>query len=550
MATKPYNANSSEPLMLTDDDQKEINASLCLLWTKFDGRLKNVVIQDQRAFINYGKHQEKIVIDLVKSNCTIVNRNILNEENREFDLKNNNTIKEYNEAIKSLKEKLNASEIRANKAIEDLQTYEIHKEALKKKIDSEQTNNASQSLEDVSQTSLFKTIVVNNFNTNNEGLDIILTNDVKLMKCKLDDDIDLIWEELNTRLHKMFGYAEEIKRGATLEDLNWAHETLPAYINWDRMNNLRPMVKFWLQKVNKQLKKLSKPSSAFTNHPINKNTISEEIEDDKSGEELNFKKKEKALKNKDKKIEKFIQYGQELREKAIKAIQDDSQLATNNNDSLVNYNRNLVKSFEVFSNEPIKIIDITSAEKRVSQWISQKESSDKIESALKVYKFYHRINLIYIYEEFNQFVTNKYADDVEKQEVLERQLERDMFCALQQIVPRTERRRKESSKRLRDLIDAGITFDQIVDIGMTITDFETDNIYYLKFLSALDLQTIKNSCESDDDVSVERPNPKIMLNKLTKSINKISSLKIQEIDEQGDRDENDVDNMEVDIVNC
>lgn len=82
MATKPYNANSSEPLMLTDDDQKEINASLCLLWTKFDGRLKNVVIQDQRAFINYGKHQEKIVIDLVKSNCTIVNRNILNEENR------------------------------------------------------------------------------------------------------------------------------------------------------------------------------------------------------------------------------------------------------------------------------------------------------------------------------------------------------------------------------------------------------------------------------------------------------------------------------------
>ncbi|CAB4390026.1 unnamed protein product [Rhizophagus irregularis] len=529
MATKPYNANSSEPLMLTDDDQKEINASLCLLWTKFDGRLKNVVIQDQRAFINYGKHQEKIVIDLVKSNCTIVNRNILNEENRE---------------------KLNASEIRANKAIEDLQTYEIHKEALKKKIDSEQTNNASQSLEDVSQTSLFKTIVVNNFNTNNEGLDIILTNDVKLMKCKLDDDIDLIWEELNTRLHKMFGYAEEIKRGATLEDLNWAHETLPAYINWDRMNNLRPMVKFWLQKVNKQLKKLSKPSSAFTNHPINKNTISEEIEDDKSGEELNFKKKEKALKNKDKKIEKFIQYGQELREKAIKAIQDDSQLATNNNDSLVNYNRNLVKSFEVFSNEPIKIIDITSAEKRVSQWISQKESSDKIESALKVYKFYHRINLIYIYEEFNQFVTNKYADDVEKQEVLERQLERDMFCALQQIVPRTERRRKESSKRLRDLIDAGITFDQIVDIGMTITDFETDNIYYLKFLSALDLQTIKNSCESDDDVSVERPNPKIMLNKLTKSINKISSLKIQEIDEQGDRDENDVDNMEVDIVNC
>jgi hypothetical protein len=81
MASKFHNVNSSELLTFTEEEQNEINASLCLLWTKFDGRLKSVVIQNQRAFINYGKHQEKIIINLVKSNCTIINRNILNEEN-------------------------------------------------------------------------------------------------------------------------------------------------------------------------------------------------------------------------------------------------------------------------------------------------------------------------------------------------------------------------------------------------------------------------------------------------------------------------------------
>lgn len=35
---------------------------------------------------------------------------------------------------------------------------------------------------------------------------------------------------------------------------------------------------------------------------------------------------------------------------------------------------------------------------------------------------------------------------------------------------------------------AGITLDQLVNISMTITDF--DNIYYMKFLSALDPQIV------------------------------------------------------------
>ncbi|GES99666.1 hypothetical protein GLOIN_2v1815048 [Rhizophagus clarus] len=561
MATKSFNVNSSESLILTDSDQYEINASICLLWTKFKGKLRNIAIQDQRAFINYGKHQDKIIIDLVKSSCTIVNKDILTEENnieklrKEFDLKESSIIKKYNDIIKNLEEKFSNSEIKANKAIQELQVYKMH---LEKPINLEQTN-ANQSLVNTSSSSSSssKTNVPNN--SNSRDLNLILTNDVSLMKCKLDDDVNLIWEELNTRLHQKFGYAEEVKRSASSDDLNWAHITLPAYINWDRMKKLHPMLKFWLQKVNKRLKKLPKSSSSvFVNQPEINNIVVEEINEELSNEELNADtttdsiKKEKALKKRNEKLEKFSRYGRELREKAIKIAHDRSQLVTNNSDSLIGHNRNLTQPFDVFSNEQIKIIDMPSAKKRVTQWIYQKQKSDQIELAFKAYKFYHRMNLIYIYEEFKQFVADKYNDDVDKQELLERQLERDLFCALQQITPRTERRRKESSKRLRDLINGGITFDQIVDVGMSVTDFEADNIYYMNFLTALDLQTIKDLYGSDDHIIIEPTNPKAMLNKLTESINKISNLKIQEIDEHGDGDDErnimEIDNV-ADIIN-
>jgi hypothetical protein len=50
--------------------------------------------------------------------------------------------------------------------------------------------------------------------------------------------------------------------------------------------------------------------------------------------------------------------------------------------------------------------------------------------------------------------------------------------------------KKREFKRLQDLIAAGITFDQIVNNGMTITDFEMDNIYYMKFSHIDDGQKI------------------------------------------------------------
>ena len=154
------------------------------------------------------------------------------------------------------------------------------------------------------------------------------------------------------------------------------------------------------------------------------------------------------------------------------------------------------------------------------------------------------MNLIFIYEDFKEFITLNYPDDLMQQELLERQLERDVFCAIQQITPRTERRRRDSAIRIRNLIDAGITFDQIVNIGISVTDFEADNIYYDKFLLALDLQYIKNlsgrTLLSLEPLSIEPVNPRTLLNNLAKSISNIQEIDIG-LDDANEQHNNNMD---------
>jgi hypothetical protein len=243
-----------------------------------------------------------------------------------------------------------------------------------------------------------------------------------------------------------------------------------------------------------------------------------------------------------KKFEKFENYGKSLRKIVVRSIRNSTANCSNET-SLIKHKQDF--TLETLSNEPIEIIDILSAERRVKQWINQQQQTDKAELAFKAYKFYHRMNLIYIYDDFKEYITHEYCDDTAKQELLERQLERDMFCAFQNIVPRTERRRKESAIRIRNLINTGITFDQIVSTGMSLTDFEADNLYYNKFCLALNLQNIKDLNENESLLlpsSVEPTTPGMMLNKLSRSINKISNSQNQVMLDNNSDSSMDVDN--------
>ena len=75
---------TEEPLSLTEEEQCKINASLCLIYSKLNGRLKSITVQNQHGFINYGRQREKITVNLIESDCIMVNKDkfdVLSEKN-------------------------------------------------------------------------------------------------------------------------------------------------------------------------------------------------------------------------------------------------------------------------------------------------------------------------------------------------------------------------------------------------------------------------------------------------------------------------------------
>jgi len=81
---------------------------------------------------------------------------------------------------------------------------------------------------------------------------------------KLDD----VWESLNEHCHNKFGYGDNVKKSTTLEDLQWAKRTLPAYTNWDKFNPFSLFVELWNKKITTSLKKhssyLNNKGTSFT----------------------------------------------------------------------------------------------------------------------------------------------------------------------------------------------------------------------------------------------------------------------------------------------
>jgi hypothetical protein len=209
---------------------------------------------------------------------------------------------------------------------------------------------------------------------------------------------------------------------------------------------------------------------------------------------------------------KFIKFGQELRKLVIHDLQANTssvcKLADGQNNQLLD------QSLNIISAEPVKIKDKESAIERIKQWSLQRNQIEKIGKAFNVFKFYHRMSLMDIYNEINVVATLKFPNNKDKQ----RAFEREIICTQEGISERSERRFKISAKRLKYIIGAGISFNQLIKVGMHITDFESSKHFYEKFSEALDVDSIENLNEE-----VRPLNTKILLDKL-------SAYEIMELD--------------------
>ncbi|CAB4433390.1 unnamed protein product [Rhizophagus irregularis] len=61
--------NNTVSLLFSDNDNIKISATLSFIRNKLQGRLKNIsVINDRTAVIIYGKHKDRLMIDLKDNN--------------------------------------------------------------------------------------------------------------------------------------------------------------------------------------------------------------------------------------------------------------------------------------------------------------------------------------------------------------------------------------------------------------------------------------------------------------------------------------------------
>ncbi|CAB4423894.1 unnamed protein product [Rhizophagus irregularis] len=75
-------------------------------------------------------------------------------------------------------------------------------------------------------------------------------------------------------------------------------------------------------------------------------------------------------------------------------------------------------ALKVMTSESIQITDEESAKERITQWVDQKNHSKQVELATKAYKLYHRMSLVYIYNDLHIISVEKHPNDEREQEDL------------------------------------------------------------------------------------------------------------------------------------
>ncbi|CAB5208309.1 unnamed protein product [Rhizophagus irregularis] len=544
-------------LSLSDNDNIKISEALSFIRNKLQGRLKNIsVINDRTAVVIYGKHKDRLMIDLKDNNY-----------------------------YENLEEKLEALKAENNNLLSELKKFETLARfdgSFSTVVSSDNDNNETSLVDNISTTSTASNNLPSmsspSISTSSKPFKLedyitVLNDDLNTVNQSIEDDSDEIWEKLNSRCHKKFGYNNEIKQ-PTREDIKWGADILPIYAEWKKLKDFKCLIEKWIAKINEYMQKndmlsssptlisssssfstLIQPSPSSTSVPLsfvslikgkkvrdnvnesievvkinvdNKNEVDEDVEimeidvenDDIQNEETEDKAK-KNLEAKELKEKKFKKFGEKLR----KLVMDDLQ--SNTHDSpvqkladkdMVNesdlQNNNLTHSLNLLTAEPIKIIDKTSGIQRVKQWALQKNQIEKIGIAFNVFKFYHRMSLIDIYNEINVVAESNFPNQKGKQ----RTFVKEIICIQEGISERSERRFKTSAMRLQHIVSAGISFNQIIKVGMHVSDFESTNHFYEIFMEALDINSIENLNEG-----VRPLNTKILFDKL-------SAYEIMELD--------------------
>jgi hypothetical protein len=203
-------------------------------------------------------------------------------------------------------------------------------------------------------------------------------------------------------------------------------------------------------------------------------------DDTSSCDESNDHNQNHALKSQAYQKELLIEKGKKLCE----IILDSPNNSTKEIQRMSYNSSEISNTLNAMNKEPIAISDINSAKNRILQWYNQGTRCDLIQDEIHRYKLYH---LKILYDIYNELVSLGQKLNLDKDTEIGniKSWVTSTVINTLKVSERTERRYRSGCTRLQQLLDNGITYQQLVKAGCTPTTFYVDTSDYSLFLSQL-----------------------------------------------------------------
>ncbi|CAB4438104.1 unnamed protein product [Rhizophagus irregularis] len=185
--------------------------------------------------------------------------------------------------------------------------------------------------------------------------------------------------------------------------------------------------------------------------------------------------------------ESLIEKGKQLCRILSNSSNDDDQIQRKS----FNSSQEISNALSIINNDQISIIDIDTAKSRLLQWKNQGSQCELIQNEIHRYKLYHLKMLHDIYNDLvnlgQKLNTNKKTAIGDVKTWVASTIKTTL-----KVTKRTERRYRSGCTRIKQLLDIGITYQQLVEAGCTPTTFYVHNSHYKMFLLQLPAHIRRN----------------------------------------------------------
>jgi hypothetical protein len=182
--------------------------------------------------------------------------------------------------------------------------------------------------------------------------------------------------------------------------------------------------------------------------------------------------------------------GRKLRDILLNSQINENSLAISENSR-----SEITNTLVNLSTEPIKVVDMKSAEERIIQWQNQESQCERLRMTAESYNLSHLTSLVKIYEDLMKLgeeLSKNPSNGIKSVKIWVISFMRDKM----KINSKSEQRNRLGCNRLRKLFNEGITSTQLAYAGCRKCDFFVKEENYNVFLSQIPSMETRQSISS------------------------------------------------------